>query len=73
MRTAAQNGELDADVAETPSPETQGRGVGADAEEGDVSEVEEAGEADDDVQAEGDGREDDDVGRDGLFASERPG
>ncbi len=42
----------------------QGGGVGADAEEGDVSEVEETGEADDDVEAEGDGREDQDVDRD---------
>ena len=61
-RTAAQKGKW------TPKAERgagdQGGGVGADAEEGDVAEVEEAGEADDDVQAEGDGREDEDVDRD---------
>lgn len=42
----------------------EGGRVGADAEEGDVAEVEQAGEADDDVEAQGDGREDQDVGPD---------
>ena len=41
-----------------------GADVGAGAEEGDVAEVEQAGEADDDVQAQGGGREDEDLGRD---------
>ena len=44
----------------------QGGGVGADAEEGDVAEVEQAGEADDDVEAEGDGGEDQEVAIDML-------
>lgn len=61
-RTAAQKGSLTSN-AEAVLPETRAA-VGADAEEGDVAEVEEAGEADDDVQAEGDGREDEDVDRD---------
>lgn len=54
-------GELDAGEAGELGAGDEGRGVGADAEEGDVSEVEESGEADDDVEAEGDGADDEDA------------
>lgn len=54
-------GELDAGEAGELGAGDEGCGVGADAEEGDVSEVEESGEADDDVEAEGDGADYEDV------------
>lgn len=54
-------GELDSGEAGELGAGDEGCGVGADAEEGDVSEVEESGEADDDVEAEGDGGDDEDV------------
>lgn len=58
---------MDADGGEGCAGD-EGGGVGADAEEGDVAEVEEAGEADDDVEAECDGGEDEDVRADeGVF------
>ena len=61
VRTAAQNGNWTPDQLENCGAGDECGGVGADAEEGDVSEVEEAGEADDDVEAEGDGGDDEDV------------
>ena len=57
VRTAAQKGNWTPEGGELGAGD-QGGGVGADAEEGDVAEVEESGEADDDVEAEGDGGED---------------
>ncbi len=54
-------GELDAGELRELGAGDQGGRVGADAEEGDVAEVEESGEAYDDVEAEGDGAEDQDV------------
>lgn len=57
-------GEVHAERRAGRAGDQRGR-VGADAEEGDVAEVEQAGEADDDVQAQGDGGEDQDVDAEG--------
>ena len=59
MSIDAQEREVQVDGRERRAGD-HGGGVGADAEEGDVAEVEQAGEADDDVQAEGGGGEDQD-------------
>lgn len=61
VRAAAQKGNWTCGESGEFGAGDEGGCVGADAEEGDVSEVEESGEADDDVEAEGDGSEDEDA------------